>query len=334
MMIKQFLNYSFKKFFEHHTENRIKVRRVTVEEIRTLSELAHHLGFSPQRLYYLAGNSHRLYIPIQIPKKGSAQQRDILIPTLELKGIQRAILQIILSQLDLDNCAYAYVKNKSAIAAARRIAGEKFVLKCDIANFFPSITSNRVCGLFKSIGFPAPTAHILTNLTTHQNCLPQGAPSSPTISNLICRSMDKELERLSDKFYLNYIRYSDDLIFFGEHPFNKDVFITVIEGILQKHTFNLNAGKTRFYSPKMSKFILGVNVSGANIKLPRKILRSYRAAFFQASKDLNLTEEKLSQLTGMAEYYKCVYGKDERYFDFKRIIENTRKVKLHQTYIV
>jgi len=202
-------------------------------ECKNLAELSTLLSFAPQRLYYLSGNADKLYKNIKIPKRDvTSPHRRIAIPITELKGIQRTILTRILEKNPVSKSAYAYVKNKSATLAAKKVCNSNWVLKCDMKDFFPSITANRVFGLFMVIGFSKEAASILTKLTTYKGKLSQGAPTSPYISNLICKNMDRQLKKFAAKYNLEYLRYSDDLIFFGEKVFNKKNFLKYLKKII------------------------------------------------------------------------------------------------------
>jgi RNA-directed DNA polymerase len=122
--------------------------------------------------------------------------RKIDSPKPELKKIQRKILDTILHKVPLNSHAEGYVKHKSILTNAHRHVGKDILIRMDISNFFPSITFSRVVGTFEALGYPHNVAELLGKLTSHQGRLPIGAPTSPAISNIVCRRMDKRFVRL------------------------------------------------------------------------------------------------------------------------------------------
>lgn len=301
-----------------------------------LKDLSNFLGFAPQHLFYLVSEADNLYFDIEIPKRSDpTQMRSISIPATELKGVQKAILQNILEDVKPHNSAYAYVRGKSVVSAASKLCGKtKSVLKVDLCNFFPSISERRVFGLFRSLGFNDTTTFILTKLTTYQGKLCQGSPTSPYISNLVCRRLDEQLTALSNVWDMQYLRYSDDIFFYKGGNFNFRNFMAVASNIIQEHSFEVNRRKTRYLPKDKPRFTLGLATHGKRPQIPRKVRQNYRAAFYKASTNLTWAKLELSKLSGMAEWYKCVYGADDTYLEYCKIIRNVKSLKLHETYIV
>lgn len=300
-----------------------------------LPSLATYLGFAPQNLFYLVKLRDSLYIDINIPKRGSpGTYRNISIPNNELKGVQRAILRLILEQEKPTHYAFAYVQGRSVVTAAKKICGRQSVLKMDIKDFFPSINLYRVYGLFRSMSFSKKVAYVLARLCTYQDCLCQGAPTSPYLSNLICRHLDKSLSELANTWGLKYLRYSDDIFFYGPQDFRHKVFAQYAIKAIGNCGFSVNARKTRYCAVGTPRFTLGLATHGKQPSLPRKVKRSYRAAFFRASRDLKWARENVNQLSGMAEWYKSVHGYDEIYREYRKILDNVKRVKLHDHYVV
>lgn len=300
-----------------------------------LNALAFDLGFAPQNIFYLVKLRDSLYVRAELPKRSpGGGVRIIHIPKPELKGVQRAILKKYLERVPTSPYAYAYVKDRSVVSAAAKLAGHKAVLRVDLKDFFPSITQARVLGLFKSLGFGAKAAWILSNLTTREGFLAQGAPTSPAISNLIARSLDNELAKLAASWDLNYIRYSDDLFFHGPTNFGFKSMLPYISEVCRDNSFRINEGKTRYFPKGMPRCTLGLMTHSSRPKIPREARHRMRAAFFKASHDLRWGEKSLSRLSGLLEWYKSVYGQDETYKEYKKIIANITGIKLHDAYAV
>ncbi|MBX3523108.1 MAG: RNA-directed DNA polymerase [Xanthobacteraceae bacterium] len=300
-------------------------------QIQTLEDLSGALGFAPQHLFWLAGNSDALYKEFDIPKRTGGVRR-ISTPIAELKGVQRTILQRVLQLHAVSDANFAYVKGKSAVAAARRLAGEKSLFKLDIREFFPTITARRVFGLYRSFGFPNPTAYLLTSLTTYRGSLCQGTPTSPYIANLICRGMDTQLSGLASSWGLEYIRYSDDLFFYRNRIFNWSKFEGVVTRIVVQNGFHLNANKSRFYRAGKDRLTLGLETGQRQIRLPRATRRLHRAAFHKASMSPRWAADNLPQLNGMLSWHRAVHGKDDTASAYGRVLQIATSIKHHDPY--
>ena len=300
-----------------------------------LVTVARYLRFAPQRLYYLIHNKNHLYYEFEIRKLNDpSKTRKIVSPIKELKGVQRVILKEILEQVPISDQAFAYIKGRSVVAAAKNLLGQQNVLRLDIADFFPTISDRRVYGLFASLGFCPKTSWIFAQLSTHNGRLAQGAPTSPYISNLICRGLDRHLNALATSWDLRYLRYSDDIYFHGYPTFNSNKLTAYVEKILRDHGFRMNKSKIRYHGKGIPRNTLGVLTHGRVIQLPRRARKNYRAAFFKASKNPKWGLENISILSGMAEYYKAIYGSNSTYLEYKNIIKTVRALRLHDPYFI
>ncbi|MDN3517027.1 reverse transcriptase domain-containing protein [Aquisalimonas lutea] len=290
------------------------------------------LGFAPQHLFRLAHSRDYLYLTAEIPKKSGEGKRQIRIPTTELKGVQRAIYKTYLKSVPPSDYAFAFREGYSIVGAAKKIAGRNGLLKVDIRDFFPSITERRVFGLYASLGFNTKVSYILTRLSTFEGCLVQGSPTSPSISNLICKTLDRDLSRFSTRWGLSYLRYSDDMFFWGPKHFSYRKILPFVERIVSDHGFYLNHDKTRYHPPEQPRYVLGLSAHNKDVAIPRVARRNMRAAFFRASRNLKWARDNLNHLSGLAEWHKCVYGKDKTYFEYQRIIRNIMEIQLHEPY--
>jgi RNA-directed DNA polymerase len=118
-------------------------------------------------------------------------------------------------------------------------------LKLDLKDFFPSINLNRIIFVFKSLGYPNKIAFYLASICSYNESLPQGAPTSPILSNIIAKQLDKRLISLAKKYSLKFTRYADDLTFSGKKIPAK--FIEYIKNIIEDEGFVVNESKTRLY---------------------------------------------------------------------------------------
>lgn len=302
--------------------------------LNSLQEVAEWLEFAPQNLYYLVAMRDELYVPASIPKRSSGGYRRIYIPNSELKGVQRELLRRILYQWDVNSRAYAYVPGRSLYQAAERLSGDKAVLQIDIKDFFPSISSGRVYRLFCRRGFSYSASYVLTNLVTFKDKLTQGAPTSPYLSNLLVSGMDTWLSRFARAWGLEYLRYSDDLFFYGPQDFSHKTFAPYAHRIINRYGLRVNRKKQAYHPRGKPRFTLGLATHGVHPQIPRAKRRRIRAAFYNGSKNPEWAAKRVDELTGLAEWYRSVYGTDERYADYRKVIDNVRSTRFHEPFTV
>jgi RNA-directed DNA polymerase len=150
------------------------------------------------------------YASFSIPKRRGGS-RTIEAPNDKLKALQRRVLHRLLNPLPMHPAATGFVRGRSIVDNARPHVGRGVVINLDLADFFPSIAAERVAAAFRGLGWDADAAAILSRICTNEGHLPQGAPTSPAISNLVCRRLDERLARLVSQFDGHYTRYADDI---------------------------------------------------------------------------------------------------------------------------
>ena len=163
------------------------------------------LGRPPEprgREYYY----HRFTIP-----KRHGGQREIDAPSDALKALQRRVLHRLLNPLPLHPAATGFARGRSIVTNALPHANKGVVINLDLADFFHSISAERVNRSFRGLGWDKESSRILTNICTHQGQMPQGAPTSPALSNLVCRRLDTRLVTLAARYDGHYTRYADDI---------------------------------------------------------------------------------------------------------------------------
>jgi RNA-directed DNA polymerase len=217
------------------------------------------------------------YRVFQIPKK-SGDFRTISAPYESLKECQRWISDEILARVPIHPAAVGYVKDLSILDHASRHAKiGSALLIADLEQFFPSITKARVIGLFRSFGYNNQVSVALANLCCLDDCLPQGSPASPAISNLICRRLDGRLSGIAKKMNLGYSRYADDLCISGHQI--PDTITTFLQRAVTDSGFSLNELKTRKVSMhSTNKVITGLNVNTGVPRLPKSTRRELQHA--------------------------------------------------------
>ena len=163
------------------------------------------------------------YQEARIPKRAGGTRR-LWIPSDELKEMQRRILHRLLAKLRAHPAATGFEKGRSIVDNARPHVGRDVVVKMDVVDFFPNTRADRVEQYFRRIGWSKRVARELTRLTTNDGGLPQGAPTSPRLSNLVNHGLDARLEGLARSFGARYTRYADDITFsFGPEARTHDL---------------------------------------------------------------------------------------------------------------
>ena len=154
----------------------------------------------------------RRYRTFTVPKRSGAP-RVISAPDTALAILQRKLATVLSQMFRPRRSVHGFVRDRGVHTNAAPHVRARFVLNVDLADFFPSINFGRVRGMFMAAPFsvPAAAATVLAQICCHNNQLPQGAPTSPIVSNMICPRLDRDLERLARSFRCRYTRYADDI---------------------------------------------------------------------------------------------------------------------------
>lgn len=207
-------------------------------------------------------------------KKRSGGQRIITAPYPALLEMQYWIYNNILKTIEINSSAHGFAYKKSILTNSNVHIGQKELLKLDLKDFFPSININRIIFVFKQLGYPNNVYFYLASICSYENFLPQGAPTSPVLSNIICRKLDSRLIKLAKVYKLKYSRYADDLTFSGDLIPSK--MIDYVTSIIGDEGFEINQTKTRLYKKKGKRIVTGISVSGDEIKVPRDYKRKLK----------------------------------------------------------
>lgn len=226
----------------------------------------------------IVNSTSSFYREFSIPKR-SGGERLISSPYPTLSYIQKLILDKFLNHLEVSPKAFAYVKNKNAIMHAKYHCKSNELLTLDITNFFPSITRQHIFNIFSSIGLTDSHSNYLSLLCTLDNKLPQGACTSPILSNIVFLPVDRRLDKLAASYGLVYSRYADDLAFSG-HKVSKSI-IGLIKAILGDYGFEVNENKTKLKLDGYKKILTGVSISNKEVKAPKKFKRQLRAEIYE-----------------------------------------------------
>lgn len=225
------------------------------------------IGSSEKQVRYFVYQKSQFYHNFEIPKRDGGK-RLIAAPTKDLKRVQKNILNNVLYQFKPHINCYGFIKNKSIFSNASKHRNKEIIFNTDIKDFFNTITSKRIQGLLEKLGFSKDVAYLITELCTFNRHLPQGAPTSPHISNLICHTLDKRLTGLAKKMNVEYSRYADDITFSGSKIPRS--ITKLIEKIVRKEGFKLARDKTRFLSKANRQVVTGLIVNQKKLSIGRK----------------------------------------------------------------
>jgi RNA-directed DNA polymerase len=294
---------------EEISELKLAVRKLEVSGVAVVLSLGHLSQLTGASYRYLRRVISRKgnipYRVFQIPKR-SGGARLIFEPHPMLMHAQRWILDFILSKISPSNSAYAFRHDRTAVDAARKHCSAKWLVKTDISNFFESVHELSVFKVFDEIGYNALTGFELARIctfpyrhghpryndskwtnswlsTAEENRigaydewrvghLPQGAPTSPALSNLVCRWIDRKLGQFASAHGWEYTRYADDIVFSKMDSDRQEAkaILSYIRWATKCSGFELNIKKTRIVPPGTRKVVLGLLVDGDRPRLPRK----------------------------------------------------------------
>ena len=159
------------------------------------------------------------------------------------------------------------------------------LLNIDLKDFFPSIHRGRVYYIFKNIcNYDNDVSYCLTNLTTYKDCIPQGAPTSPTLSNIVAFMMDIRLTKIAERFNISYTRYADDITFSGKRENINNSLLKIVKQIIEDCGFRLNEQKTRFASSARRQEVTGLIVNNQEISVPNNYIKEIRQELYYIKK--------------------------------------------------
>jgi hypothetical protein len=292
--------------------------------------LAKALGLSIPRLRWLAYHrevdTSTHYHRWQVPKRDGTL-RLISAPKPELKAVQRWITREVTEHLPVHGAAHGFVTGRSIVTNARVHAGARIIVKLDIRGFYPTVTMRRVKGLLRRAGLgeqvatvmallatESPREEVITHGRTHYvalgpRSLPQGAPTSPSITNALCLRLDCRLSGLARKLGCRYTRYADDLTF-SWHGGAASRVGTLLRGvgmIVRAEGFEIHQKKTRVMRSGARQKVTGLVVNQVPVdqptaRVPRKTVRELRAAIRNRELGRPGRGETLEQLKGMAAF--------------------------------
>ncbi len=257
--------------------------------------------------------------------------RLISAPMPRLKNAQRWLLDNILQQVPLHPAVHGFRQEHSIVSNAEPHLGQDIVINMDLKDFFPSVNYRRVKGVFRSLGYSEQLATIFALLCTEpevdevvldgetyyvaksERHLPQGAPTSPAMTNIICRRLDCRLQGMADTLNFTYSRYADDLTFSASDNAARNMtkLLWQTKKIVADEGFILHPEKLRIMRKGSRKEVTGIVVN-EKLNINRKALHNFRALLFQIEKDgiegkyWKGSDAFLSSIKGYANYVAMV----------------------------
>ena len=268
-----------------------------ITPLTTPRSLADLLGVKYSRLTHLlyAEGTAAHYKKFTLTKK-NGKTRLIHTPDNQLKALQRRLNYFLNQLYKPHSAATAFVKERGIVFNAKPHVRKEIVFNIDLEDFFDQINFGRVRGLLISQPYclQDSTATFIANITCLNNKLPQGAPTSPVISNMICRPLDHHLSALAKENQAYYTRYADDITFSLRRATPNSIFNGNLEAaqpskelidIISSNGFKINDSKTRLQTSRERQIVTGLKVN-KKINVDRRFIRTTKAMIFSMSKDM------------------------------------------------
>ena len=286
-------------------ENHALLAKYDLPNFTDSKALSDAMGISLNELRFLCFQKEvsqiNHYQQFEIAKK-TGGVRKISAPMPRLKRAQYWLLDNVLNNVTLHAAAHGFVSGRSILTNALPHVKKLVVINLDLENFFPTITYPRIKGVFQKLGYSEQIATLMGLLTTEpeteslimdeqtwfvqqgERFLPQGAPTSPALTNILCRRLDSRLSSMAAKLGFNYSRYADDMTFSSNSTENVQKLLWRCKQIIQDEGFTLHPDKTRVMRSHQKQEVTGVVVN-EKPSVDRETLKRFRALLFQIKKD-------------------------------------------------
>lgn len=281
-----------REYTKAHFENKLRHLGDAQELAAMLNELKlpwFYSDFRGKQLSFLAdtNNVQRRCKTFRLRKKHGGY-REITAPKGGLRGILNA-LNILLQTYDEPTpWAYGFVCGRSVVDNARPHVGKRYILNLDLKDFFPTITRQQVadCLTAEPFGFSSLAAKLISGLATvrtknNEEVLAQGFATSPTLSNFICREMDKEISSIATAQGITFTRYADDLTFSADTDILRPQgeLVQQVKAIVERYGFRLNEEKTHLQRRGRRQEVTGLMVT-EKVNVSRRYVREIRSLLY------------------------------------------------------
>jgi RNA-directed DNA polymerase len=315
-------------------QNLDRLQKYKLPGFESIADLATAMEMTIGQLRFLAFDrqtstvSH--YIRFKIAKK-TGGERLISAPMPRMKAAQHWILDRILEKVPMHAAAHGFRRGRSIVTNATPHVGTDVVVNLDLQDFFPSISYRRVKGVFQALGYSEAIATILALICTEattteveldgrtyfvatgERHLPQGAPTSPAITNLLCRRLDRRLANMALAQGFTYTRYADDLTFSASGDATRQLcnILKHTQNIVAHEGLTVHPQKTRVLRKSQQQEVTGIVVN-EKLTIDRATLKKFRATLHQIEKDgladkhWGNGDDLLAEIEGFANYVMMV----------------------------
>ncbi len=261
------------------------------------------IGVSPRLLTSFIHKPENHYRTFFIRKK-SGGEREISSPRYFLKAVQYWLKSYFIDQLKMHGSCHAFLSGRSIITNANSHLRKEYVGNIDIENFFGSITKDMVIDLLRKNGLGSKLSSAIASLVTFKSSVPQGAPTSPGLSNAVLFEFDQRLSQRAVLKEMTYTRYADDITISGKS--RQDILDLIQECSIALRSFGmkLNAEKTRISSSRASQIVTGLVVN-EKVQPPRNFQRKVRAMFHNAQRYPDQYLWRAKELSGYVSYLRA-----------------------------
>ena len=303
---------------------------------KELSSIEKDLGYPAKTLYGLSNNLEKHYHNVFIPKSDGTK-RKLSVPDLILKSVQRAIADNILAHYPVSKYATAYKVGSSVQKNARPHVKKEKILKLDIEGFFDNIIYSKVKDIvFYEEKYSEPIRILLTMLCYYRESLPQGAPTSPAITNIMMYDFDERIGAYCSERGIAYTRYCDDMAFSG--AFDEKEVIAVVKAELQKLGLFLKNRKTAIINNTKRQTVTGIVVN-EKINLTKEYKKKIRQEMYYIKRfgiDSHLKkigilekEQYIDSLLGRIAFVLQTIPKDDEFLEYKNLLQTYVKGELN-----
>ncbi|CAJ1826292.1 MAG: retron St85 family RNA-directed DNA polymerase [Aeromonas veronii] len=258
------------------TQSIYRLRNLGLPAMKSLEDFASFSRLSPSKIRHLSRSSEFLYKTYKVPKTNGSY-RLIAQPSRDLKAVQAWILRNILDELSCSSYSKGFESGMSILDNAKPHIGSQYVLSVDLQDFFPSVSANKVYGVFSSVGYNKEMCVLLTNLCVFKGGLPQGAPTSPKLANLVCSKLDSRIQGYAGPKGITYTRYADDITLSSNSALKIQKAKSFLGTIISDEGFKINKPKTTLSGVKKQKKITGLVLSDNNVGIGSLKYREIRA---------------------------------------------------------
>lgn len=297
------------------------------------------VGFQLSYLLAISNSQRHFYHTFKIPKRKGGY-RSIAQPLPNLKLVQNWILNNILNQgstLLVHDAATAFMTGKSLYDNVRLHQGKNKIVALDIEDFFGNVKFVQVYGVFRRLGYKRDVSVLLGKLCTLRNALPQGAPTSPMLSNMVLYRIDGQLSGYCMRRGITYTRYADDLTFSGD-DFDTGLLIRHVRYLINRQ-FSLNEDKTKIMGRANAQYVTGVVVN-KKAQVPRKYRERIRQEVYFIQQHglehhfsrvkglpvwIDTPEVYLHHLIGKIYYVLQINPQDTEFVEYKRYLRDLEK---------